>query len=135
LSVDHFKAELGKLFDESYKKRILSIEAIKDKYSFWSDSILMLRNQFDDSEYVSGDDSCYELLATLESVYKENSQKIESKLSSPSSSIMLNDVEIYYHKLKDSISAINDKITQHNLKIDNYDLEKNNLESRLLSYL
>lgn len=135
LSVEHFKAELSKLFDESYKKRISSIEAIKNKYSVWIDSILILRSQFDESEYISDDDSCYELLSTLERVYKENNQRIESKLSSPSSSITLNDVEIYYHKLKDSINKINANITQHNLKIDNYDLEKNNLESRLLSYL
>ncbi|BEM15777.1 hypothetical protein SM14VA7_36030 [Serratia marcescens] len=124
LSVEHFKAELSKLFDDSYKKRISSIEIIKNKYILWVNSTLMLRSQLDESEYVSDDDPCYELLATLESVYKENNQKIESKLSSPSSSITLIDVEIYYHKLKDSINTINNNITQHNLKVDNYDLEK-----------
>ncbi|KHS98900.1 hypothetical protein RC90_08670 [Pectobacterium brasiliense] len=135
LSVEHFKVELSKLFDESYKKRLSSIEAAKVKYSLWIDSILVLRNQLDECKYISSDNSCYELLAVLESVYKENSQRIESKLSSPSSSITLNDVEIYCNKLKYSINVINDNIAQHNLKIDNYDLEKNNLEIRLLSYL
>lgn len=135
LDIEHFKNELGKLFDESYKETVLSINSIGAKYASWKEGVKLLRTQFESSEYISGGDVCYELLSTLELIYKSNSQKIERKVLSPSSPITLDDVENCIEKLKENISKINNKVAKHNQNIDNYDFIKNSLENKLLSYL
>lgn len=135
LDTEHFKSELGRLFDESYKNALSSINSIGVKYDSWKIAADLLRTQFEDSEYISEGDACCELLSTLELIYKDNSQRIEQKTLSPSSSITLSNVENCIEKLKFNIEEINIKVTQHNLKIDNYDLERKSLETKLLSYL
>ncbi|MFP3404469.1 AAA family ATPase [Pseudomonas sp. SIMBA_065] len=115
-----FYQEIQKVFDKTYEQRIAQLKALQTRYE---GGVSRLRTQFKRAEY---DASEYQLLiAKLDALLTQNTQKLDAKVASPSMVVALEPTGGIIDDLTDLIAEGQRKIDVFNLKVKD---KKNHLE-------
>lgn len=107
-----FYQEIQKVFDKTYEQRIAQLKALQTRYE---GGVSRLRTQFKRAEY---DASEYQLLiAKLDALLTQNTQKLDAKVASPSMVVALEPTGGIIDDLTDLIAEGQRKIDVFNLKV------------------
>jgi wobble nucleotide-excising tRNase len=129
---EHFEAELTKLFDKSYEKKLSEIKQLKKAYQSSYDGVIEFFNKlvFDD-EYVTRNKDFKAAKEKLISLLEKNIAAIGKKEKNPSVSISLTSTTEQQTELQRIIDSIDSEIKAFNLKIVN---KKKSLEEIKLKF-
>ncbi|HFK4065194.1 TPA: AAA family ATPase [Kluyvera ascorbata] len=135
LDSKQLKEELNNIFDEAYNETLLQIKNLKERYAVWKNNIDHYLVNFDGLAEIIDSNLLAKNISDIRNHYDTNERIIVNKLSSPSESAdLISDIGIF-DNLHRQVNDINEKILAHNIKIDNYDHERDILTQDLLSYL
>lgn len=135
LNSNAFKQELNNIFDETFNEGLLEVDAVKKRYAVWRDNLENYLVNFNDLGELVDNNLLSKNISDIKNHFNKNEKLIESKKSSPSESIYLNNDKSILNALIDQVNELNQKIEEHNRRIDNYDGECETLRQDLLSHL
>lgn len=135
LDKERFKQEINNLFDETYNEVVLDISKIKSRYANWKINLDNYLINFAEANSLVDETLLSKNLNEIKHHYEKNEKLIEKKLSSPSEIINISNDSNITNSLEEQVNDINNKITAHNTKIENYDTECATLQHDLLSHI
>lgn len=111
---NEFYAEMSRVFDQTYEKRVKQLEALKARYDAGA---AHLQDQYRKSEYQLPAFQAH--IAALEVTLQKNMQRLVQKLASPSISVALNPTADILADLNALVKVEQDKVDAFNLKVKN----------------
>ncbi len=133
---EDFRKQLDEYFDESYSEKIQALKTATDKYNLESDTLLKgiskysaINNQFIDLEALTN------LKNLIASIYQKNLLSIEKKIKEPTLKIEPDSIIEHINKLKEITDKAISKTKEHNKLIDNFEVEKRLLISKIWAFV
>lgn len=109
-----FYAELGRVFDQTYSKRVKQLTALKARYEA---GVAHIQDQSSRKAYQLPDFQPH--LAALQVTFQKNIQLLAGKITNPSTSISLASTADILAKLNSIVQVEQEKIDAFNLKVRN----------------
>lgn len=137
---NHFKLHLEEFFDESYKRSLSEIEALKNEYSDLSSTILKHleaikeREKSDQNTKLNWETLTPEI-EVLKSRLEANQRVIESKLKEPSRKLATTSLTDVYSHLNERLTNANQKIDEHNGIVNSFQTAKAELVKSVWKYI
>ncbi|MFP1903851.1 AAA family ATPase [Lonsdalea quercina] len=127
--------EITALFDTSWEAAMGQLRELQERYQLWRDKPEYMRQLIKACPLVDPEHPVYLCLIELEQAYQRNKLHIDEKLSSPSASIAVKDLSALACNVSVQIASINEVISEHNRKAENYQTERVRLKQRLLGHI
>ena len=121
-----FIKSMHKYFDQSYKQKIHMISEFLNQYESMKQDVDKFKKNNIPSEYKN---EFEKHILNLIDILNQNIKKIEYKKNNPSEVIILKKSDYYLDELNKFIQTINEKINQHNIKIQQAQQEKNRIKN------
>lgn len=120
-----FYEELGKVFDQTYQRRINELIALKERYEAGAARLKAqyLRPDYQMPEFATG-------IVALEALLQKNSRLLADKLVNPSAPVVLDSSIDMVDSLNALVKVEQDKITAFNLKIKDRNAHLEKIKSR-----
>ncbi|MFI8431815.1 AAA family ATPase [Pseudomonas sp. NPDC078863] len=120
-----FYDELGKVFDQTYQRRIDSLVALKDRYEVGISHLKVqyLRPVYQMMEFAAS-------ITALDGLLQKNSRLLADKLANPSVVVVLESSEIIIDSLNALVKIEQDKIISFNLKVKDKKAHLEKIKSR-----
>lgn len=126
---DDFKNQLNEIFDETYTKKIKSIEYIKIKYERLINEFLT--NISDIQKVFNPTNKVLDIYQNLEKLLKENIKTIEAKILNPNEKKTI----LSINSIKNDLSSINKEIKSNNKIYEALDENKKSFIEQIWIYM
>lgn len=135
-----FRDDIERFFDKSFTDDISRLRELSFEFADHFSSIEKTLNEILDAESLKEDSKLDREMFkaktdSLLSTLSLNRQKILTKITEPSRSISLQSTEIIVDEVSGLISMANNKISNHNTLVDQYEVEKVNLISAVWKFV
>ncbi|XXF10484.1 AAA family ATPase [Pseudomonas sp. D2-3] len=122
---ENFYAEIHKVFDQTYEKRLTTLTTLHQQYTFAAERLLR------QSEAPSYNVESIQIhVANLRVVLQKNIQAIAAKVVSPSTIAVLNATDVMIISLNEAISVEQKKVDEINAKIKHKQAHLNSIKDR-----
>ena len=135
-TTENFRKQLDEYFDETYTQQIQTLKTANDKYNLECETLLhaisnyiALNNQFIDLGALTG------LKDLISSKHQKNLLTLEKKIKEPTTKIEMDSITEHINKLKEIIDQAISKTKEHNKLIDNIEVERKLLISKIWAYI
>lgn len=133
---DNFTQQIEDYFDETYKVSLGKVSKLRDNYLFLKNQLVShVQSLIDVPNKFLNIDQLRDKFDFLKERLKSNSDKIEEKISTPSSICILDSIKDVSMSIIALIQETNDAIKKHNDRIDNIKAEKVKLNSEVWKYI
>jgi len=137
---EKFKRDLEDYFDESFTTSIKQISSLSDEYNRLSQNLLNELSQLENNEKINKEsklnsDKFAVYLKTLAIQCSSNKELVSSKSKEPSRSIVLVSTKEQILNIERLISGANQKITEHNNIVANFQTQRSNLIKYVWKFL